>query len=452
MNNTKGTKKLFSENKRRSLPALISLFMGIFFGLLIVFFFYANAPQGALAQSSSDLKSQLQARMDEVQNKIDVYRGQISQKQKEAQTLKGEISILETQISQIELEVEAVDISIKQLDIAIGEKEKEISKFNEQIGARKAKIAVYLRAIHEHDEESIIEMLLSNQSFSDFFDEIQALENIQEKIEEEVNGLQELKKVLDDEKAVLEDERDQQNQLRLLQENQRVASQNKQSKKESLLSQTKGQESLFKKLMEKAQSDVESIKNQMYMLEGVGLKMTLEEALKHAEYASEKSGVRPAFLLAILKKESSWGTNVGTGSWRSDMHLRDQKAFLEICKKLGFNPDTMPVSRKPSYGWGGAMGPAQFLPNTWLSYEDEIAKLTGHNPSNPWNTDDAFVASGIKLGKNGANIGTYDAEWKAAMIYFAGGRWNNPVYRFYGDSVMELAKIIQEQVEAIKGK
>ena len=62
------------------------------------------------------------------------------------------------------------------------------------------------------------------------------------------------------------------------------------------------------------------------------------------------------------------------------------------------------------------------------------------------------MASGIKLGKNGANIGTYDAEWKAAMIYFAGGRWNNPVYRFYGDSVMEMAKIIQEQVEAIKGK
>jgi len=449
MNNIEGIKKLFPKSGHQSLLALISLFAGIFFGFFI---FFADIPQSALAQSGSDLKSQLQAKLEEVQNKIDVYRGQVSQKQKEAQTLKGEISILEAQVGQIELEIEAVDISIKQLDIEIDEKEKEISKFNEQIDERKVKIAVYLRAIHEYDEESIVEILLSNESFSYFFDEIQALEDIQKKIEEEVNGLQDIKKVLDDEKIVLEDERDQQNQLRLLQESQRKASQSKQDKKESLLNQTKGQEALFKKLMEKAQSDIESIKNQMYMLEGVGLKMTLEEALKHAEYASGKTGVRPAFLLAILKKESSWGTNVGTGTWRKDMHPRDQKAFQEICQKLGFNPDTMPVSRKPSYGWGGAMGPAQFLPNIWLSYESQIAQFTGHNPPNPWDTDDAFVAAGVKLAKNGANAGSYDAEWKAAMVYFAGSRWNNPVYRFYGDSVMELAKTIQEQVEAIKGK
>jgi len=157
-----------------------------------------------------------------------------------------------------------------------------------------------------------------------------------------------------------------------------------------------------------------------------------------------------ALLLAMLKKESEWGTNVGRGTWRQDMHPRDQNAFLAITKELNLNPDLTPVSRKPSYGWGGAMGPAQFLPNTWLAYKDEIARLTGHNPPNPWDIGDAFMACAIKLRDAGAAAQTYRAEWKAAQIYFAGRRWNNPRYYFYGDSVMELANKFQHQIDILE--
>ena len=131
------------------------------------------------------------------------------------------------------------------------------------------------------------------------------------------------------------------------------------------------------------------------------------------------------------------------------MHTRDQQPFIQICESLNFDPDKMPVSRKPPYGWGGAMGPAQFLPAVWLSYQSQIAKLTGHNPPNPWDIGDAFVAAGIKMAQAGANEKTANAEWKAAQIYFAGKRWNNPTYYFYGNQVMELAGIIQDQLDII---
>ncbi|MBU4142934.1 hypothetical protein KJ590_02945, partial [Patescibacteria group bacterium] len=105
--------------------------------------------------------------------------------------------------------------------------------------------------------------------------------------------------------------------------------------------------------------------------------------------------------------------------------------------------------RKPAYGWGGAMGPAQFLPSVWLQYKDKIAQLTGHNPPDPWDIEDAFVAASIKLTQAGAAAQTYNAEWKAAQIYFAGKRWNNKAYYFYGDQVMETASVIQEQLNII---
>ena len=179
--------------------------------------------------------------------------------------------------------------------------------------------------------------------------------------------------------------------------------------------------------------------------------MTLEKAYQHALFAAQRTGIRPAFLLAVLKKESSWGTNLGTGNWQKDMSPSQHQAFLDVCAKLGVDPNKMPVSRKPYYGWGGAMGPAQFLPATWLFYEAEVARLTGHNPPDPWDIDDAFTAAALKLAKAGANQHSKEAEWKAAMIYFAGSNWSKSIYRFYGDQVMELADVIQEQLDLIAG-
>jgi membrane-bound lytic murein transglycosylase B len=280
---------------------------------------------------------------------------------------------------------------------------------------------------------------------------MQSVESLQTNVQSIVNDLNSLKKGIEDQKSALEDQRNDQGALVMLQQAQQRFIEQQEQAKNNLLQQTKGQETIFKKLMDKANSDVASIKNQLYQLDDVGVSMTFQEALNHAEFAASKTGVRPAFLLAILKKETSWGTNVGTGSWRSDMKAGDQDDFVAICKELGFDPDMMPVSRRPSYGWGGAMGAAQFLPSTWRSYEKQIAQLTGHNPPNPWSLDDAFTAAAVKLSNNGANQKTYNAEWKAAMLYFAGSRWNNPVYSFYGNSVMGFAAALQKDIDMING-
>ena len=60
---------------------------------------------------------------------------------------------------------------------------------------------------------------------------------------------------------------------------------------------------------------------------------------------------------------------------------RDRPVFAVIAQTLGFNPDDLPVSRKPWYGWGGAMGPAQFIPSTWaLCFIYEDVNFTGLDP------------------------------------------------------------------------
>jgi len=248
----------------------------------------------------------------------------------------------------------------------------------------------------------------------------------------------------------LEENKNEMITLKAIQETQKYSIEKKKKERQRLLDETRGQEYLYQRLVKNKQLDVNTIRSQLYILQGRGGSLSFENALAIAEFASSLSGVRPAFLLAVLSKESGWGANVGTGTWRIDMKPSQHSAYLAICEKLGFNPDMMPVSKRAWYGWGGAMGPAQFLPRTWLGYESRIAALTGHNPPNPWDIEDAFVAAALYLANAGATAQTYEAEHRAYMIYLAGSNWRKSYLQFYGDKVMDLATAIQEQINLLK--
>jgi membrane-bound lytic murein transglycosylase B len=95
-------------------------------------------------------------------------------------------------------------------------------------------------------------------------------------------------------------------------------------------------------------------------------------------------------------------------------------------------------------GWGGAMGPAQFIPSTWLKYRSQISAISG-KVANPWDIRDAFLAAAILLKANGAT--SLAGEWAAAMRYFSGS--TNTKYRFYGDNVIAIAEEYQKDIEEL---
>ena len=129
---------------------------------------------------------------------------------------------------------------------------------------------------------------------------------------------------------------------------------------------------------------------------------------------------------------------------------RDQEPFIAITKELGRDPDITPVScpmrdkKGKRVGWGGAMGPAQFIPSTWMGYKAKVSTITGKSPADPWDIRDAFMAAALLLKNNGADS-TKDGQWKAAMRYFSGG--TNTKYRFYGDNVLTLTAKYEQDIK-----
>jgi len=181
------------------------------------------------------------------------------------------------------------------------------------------------------------------------------------------------------------------------------------------------------------------------------------------------TGVDPALALAILTQESNLGANVGQCYLTNDATgagvgknsgkvfakvmspTRDVPPFLELGLQLGFDPHKQVVSCPiaSAGGWGGAMGPAQFIPSTWVLYADRVARGNGESIANPWDPKDAMMAMSFLLADNGASAGTYTAKYNAAARYYAG--WNGPqtgVGKSYATQVMNTVKnVIQPNID-----
>jgi len=405
-----------------------------------------------LAAPLSQEEVEMEAKIQELEGKISQYREAIIANQNKAKSLETEINTLDNEINKAELEIKRIDLIIHKLDLQIKEKEASIKQIERGVELEKSALAEVIREISKYDDVSLLEIVLKRGQFSDFLTEVNLLENFQGQVQELLNKIYNLKSETEREKESLSDEKEEHLALQEIQARQRTALEKAKKDKKTLLEQTKGQEALFTQLVKKTQLDIEAIKNKLFELKGMisGESLRFEDAYKFAKFASIYTGVRPAFLLAVLSRESELGKNVGTGTWRVDMKPSQRPYYLQICEKLNLNPDGQPVSKKQWYGWGGAMGPAQMLPATWLGYEAKIAEITGNNPPSPWNIKDSFVAAAFYLANKGADQKTYNAEWRAAMMYLAGANWNKSYLAFYGDQIMDLAEEIQEQINILE--
>ena len=123
--------------------------------------------------------------------------------------------------------------------------------------------------------------------------------------------------------------------------------------------------------------------------------------------------------------------------------------FLQITKELGMDPYQTPVScvmysNGAPYGWGGAMGPSQFIPSTWALYAPKVKAATGRT-ANPWDISNAFLATGLYL----EALGGGKNEFSAAMHYFSGASWAK-WEEFYGRSVIQIAAQYEEDIRQLE--
>jgi hypothetical protein len=316
----------------------------------------------------------------------------------------------------------------------------------------KSSLAQIFRKTHYLDTQTLFDFAVQTKTLSAFFSDFDSFATIEGALNDSFALIRQTKGDLEEVKTQLQDEKEKQLLLKTQKELEKKKVETNQNEKKNLLTVTKGEEAQYQKILADRQKQAAQIRAALFELSGskaINFGMAYDLAVK----AQQLTGIRPAFLLGIITEESNLGQNVGKGTWKVDMHpTRDQPIFAQICARLGLDPDSMPVSKKQWYGYGGAMGPAQFIPSTWVLYEAKVASLTGHNPPNPWSPEDAFVASALLLKDNGG-VGNRAAEQRAAVCYLAGcGNAKKKAYQFYGNDVLAFADKYEAQIAFLQGR
>lgn len=403
-------------------------------------------------ETPEERRARLEQELAAIEADIVAKRGVLSEKQQERTSLERDIAILDSQIAVAQQQIKHRDLTISKIRDDIGSKQTAIVSVDKKVSRSEQSLAELIRRTREIDDISLVELVLGG-TITDVFEDIDSFEVLQRDLTNSFEEMSLLRSDLTARKSALEDQRSEEEQLRYIQLLEKQAIEQRELEKTKILNVTKGEERAYQDLIAERERQAAVIRSALFDLRD-SASIPFGKAYEYALEASRLTGVRPALILAVLRQESNLGENVGTGNWKSDMHpTRDQPVFQTLMAELGLNPDSMPVSKKPSYGWGGAMGPAQFIPSTWVLYKDRIAKIVGVNPPNPWDARTAIFASSLLMADNGADKGTRESERLAALRYFAG--WTNatkPAYAFYGDGVLGFADQYQRDIDILEGK
>ncbi len=417
---------------------------------------------GLSASECSALKDQY----EELQKEIAGLNKQIAETQAKKGTLQGDVSALNAQIAQAQAQIKAKNIEIKKIGGQIETKTAAINQLSAKIDRGHESLAAFLRQQDQVDDLSLVEIALAADNAFSLFNDVDNIVTVQAGLNTEFAKVRDARsqeeaarKALAAQQAAASDAKF------VVQTKEAEINQNKQEKTQ-LLAITANQESQYKQVLAQRQAEAAQIRARLFPLRDTGT-IAFGDAVRYAQAAGSKTGVRPALILAILSQESDLGANVGnclitdlttgdgkgknTGTPFSGVMKapRDTVPFKTITEALGKDWSTTPVSCPQPGGYGGAMGPTQFIPSTWMLFDARIKAALGVPATNPWNAEHAIMATALYMQDVGAAGGGYSAERDAACRYYS-GQPCSVAGATYGNSVIAKATNFQNDIDFLK--
>ncbi|MBI4127438.1 MAG: lytic murein transglycosylase [Parcubacteria group bacterium] len=417
------------------------------FSTLLTFLLLQGVFVSPLFTVRADTLTEKREKLSEITQTIKLLEFDIIASDKTVRSASELITQLSLEIEKTQGEIELAQKELTRIQGEIMEVKKEITSTETRIQHEKAVLAGFMRELYLFERRPLTYLILGEDTVSGFFKPIGETRSIQNEVHASLTRIQDFKEELTQKRRLLERGELEQSGIarRLMDEEAQLDEQR--TSQEALLAQTRSRKTSLKAAVVQARDFYRDLVSEIAALAKSEFEKSLpwEEAISLAKRAGEATGVRPALIAAIVHQESRLGRFTGSGRYKTDMAPSQWASFLRITEGLGLNPDETPVSAKPkSYpGWGGAMGPAQIMPNNWTRIAPEIAELSNKTIVSPWDIGDAFFGAAMMLKRMGAAEGDFGAERAAAGRYFAGGNWEDPAFVWYADRAMEVAERVE---------
>jgi murein DD-endopeptidase MepM/ murein hydrolase activator NlpD len=228
-------------------------------GFVLVFLlFFAFACQTAHAERIDDLKNEkevLQNDITQLEAKIKEYQSALTNKSAEITSLKNEIFRINTQISKLNLEIKKTENQIYLTRLNIQETQGDIEETELSIDEKHEVLASLLREINKFENERGIEQFLKYGTFTEVVKQISRIDMLQEKMNEVLYDTKVLKDNLETKEVILtENKKDLENKNAQLAE-QKYAQQSEKTRKNTVLTVTKGEEEKYKQLLSSVEKE-----------------------------------------------------------------------------------------------------------------------------------------------------------------------------------------------------
>lgn len=430
--------------------------------IFIVLFLILSVTTPVYAETTAEREARLQRELIQVEKEQAETEAILRNAQGQSASIERDILILNTKIKAAKLNIQAKNIVIEQLTKDIGNKDKKIASLEERIARGKESLAQIYQKTYQLDSYSLPEIFLSQGSLGSFYEDLDTFDAIQNSLRDTFEDIRDSKDQTQTEKVTLGKKKNAEVDARAEIEASKRSIEANEKEKQVLLGYSRNTEKAYEQILADKRAKAAQIRAALFALRDTAA-IPFEKALEYAQAASRSTGIRPAFLLAILTQESALGKNVGTClltnpqtgagvSTKSGTLFpnvmkpgRDVEPFIQITKSLNLDYSKTLVSCPQSIGWGGAMGPAQFIASTWMLFKDRIASALGVQTPNPWEPKHAFMASAMYLADLGASTQVYSAERNAACRYYSGRPCDPKTINItYGTQVMAKAVTIQE--------
>lgn len=188
------------------------------------------------------------AQIRALERQIDRYQAEADRLAERADTLKNKIAILAQEKAVIQAQIDASEAKRKKLERDIIETEQKIENNRDALGKT-------LAQMYRDDSISPLEMLASSSNIGDYVDKQVYRTQIRDNLYSTIDEIKILKKKLEDQKVAVERTlKDQKNQRGLLAQ--------REAEEQSLLADTQGKESAYKRLASESQRKKEEVQRQ----------------------------------------------------------------------------------------------------------------------------------------------------------------------------------------------
>jgi murein DD-endopeptidase MepM/ murein hydrolase activator NlpD len=225
-----------------------------------IFAFAENEAEIDALNQKIEVKKALIKKMEKT---IEDYKTEIKKTQLEANSLRNQLDIFDNQIARLKAEIDLKAEKIKEAQLEIDSLKLVISNKEVVITKQKKLISKMIRDINKDQERSYLEILLTHDSFSDFYGQLTYQQRLNDDLGHSVQSLRLAKENLESKKKEIESNKKILENLKIDLENKKQDLTDQSNVKLNLLSQTVYSESKYNTLLANLKTQYQSIENEV---------------------------------------------------------------------------------------------------------------------------------------------------------------------------------------------